>query len=259
MQTEDVKLLRDMLLRRRREIFDRMQRLEAEWQALSERDTELEEEAQKADLTSIFGQLDDLEKNEIEEIDLALCKLALGTYGSCEHCGNPISAKRLEIVPASRLCRKCAMHFEETRIKLPRAGEVIGKGEVPDEYKALNDDEVVSAILEHLREAGLHDLQELHIFCEKGVIYLEGLIPSEREHQALRHILTAVMGFTTIVDRLSIDEVAWEREDRTPGRDSRPREVVERVPRPKLQTDDVFEQQEEGIPYSIPDLPLEEE
>jgi len=43
----------------------------------------------------------------IEEIDAALAKLDLGTYGFCESCGGEIPAARLEALPHARLCVSC--------------------------------------------------------------------------------------------------------------------------------------------------------
>jgi DnaK suppressor protein len=43
----------------------------------------------------------------IEEIDAALAKIAAGTYGSCESCGNPVPRARLEALPHARLCVSC--------------------------------------------------------------------------------------------------------------------------------------------------------
>jgi RNA polymerase-binding transcription factor DksA len=100
--------LKSLLLRRRREIYDHLQGLESDWEALSERDIEWEEEAQKADLTALFNQLDEREKREIEEIDLALTKMAATTFGLCEKCRKPIDLKRLEVLPATRFCKRCA-------------------------------------------------------------------------------------------------------------------------------------------------------
>jgi RNA polymerase-binding transcription factor DksA len=112
MEKQDLQRLKDLLLAQRREIFERIQGLESEWEILSARDIELEEEAQKADLTAVFGQLDDLEKQEIEDIDLALTKMAAATYGACEKCRKTISLKRLETLPAARLCKRCARAAE---------------------------------------------------------------------------------------------------------------------------------------------------
>jgi RNA polymerase-binding transcription factor DksA len=117
MDTQDMKRLKDLLLTQRREIFERLQGLESEWEILSAHDIEREEEAQKADLTALFRQLDDLEKQEIEDIDLALTKMAAATYGACEKCRKAISLERLETLPATRLCKRCAREAEEkTRV-----------------------------------------------------------------------------------------------------------------------------------------------
>ena len=134
---------KEVLLKQRREIFERLRRLESDWQALGERDIEMEEEAQKADETSLFDQLDKLEKDEIDEIDLALCRIAAGSYGICESCEQLISLKRLEVLPATRLCRKCARRYEEKQKKLPPTREVITCAELPDEYKNLTDEEKI--------------------------------------------------------------------------------------------------------------------
>src|ERR1700690_4174916 len=41
-------------------------------------------------------------------VDEALGRLAEGTYGRCERCGNPISEARLEAIPTARRCQDCA-------------------------------------------------------------------------------------------------------------------------------------------------------
>ena len=46
--------------------------------------------------TSLQEQLDDVEH--------ALSRLDAGTYGTCEQCGEPIAAARLEAMPATRFC-----------------------------------------------------------------------------------------------------------------------------------------------------------
>jgi DnaK suppressor protein len=215
--------LREALLKQRREIFGRLRRLESDWQALGERDIELEEEAQKADETSLFDQLDELEKDEIEDIDLALCRIAAGSYGICESCEKLISLKRLDVIT-------CA--------------------ELPDEYKNLTNEELQMVILEHLRNDGRVDREELEVSCRKGVVYLEGVVPSENERQILLRILTDVMGFASVVDHLEINKLIWEREDRAPGKAAfRPSANADEI------SDDVFESQEKESPYMFPDRP----
>jgi DnaK suppressor protein len=44
----------------------------------------------------------------IEAIDFALAKIAAGSYGVCERCGQEIPVARLEALPATSLCVECA-------------------------------------------------------------------------------------------------------------------------------------------------------
>jgi RNA polymerase-binding transcription factor DksA len=41
-----------------------------------------------------------------------LTKMAAATYGACEKCRKTISLKRLETLPAARLCKRCARAAE---------------------------------------------------------------------------------------------------------------------------------------------------
>ena len=41
-------------------------------------------------------------------VDRALTKMELGTYGTCERCGNPVGLERLEALPWAILCIDCA-------------------------------------------------------------------------------------------------------------------------------------------------------
>lgn len=45
---------------------------------------------------------------ELADVDLALDRLATGTYGVCEDCGRAIPAGRLEARPAATRCVDCA-------------------------------------------------------------------------------------------------------------------------------------------------------
>lgn len=47
------------------------------------------------------------------KIDEALRKLAEGTYGICEECGEEISKQRLEVLPFAIYCRDCQEKREE--------------------------------------------------------------------------------------------------------------------------------------------------
>ena len=47
-------------------------------------------------------------QNHLLELDAALGRLRAGAYGRCENCGGPIGDARLEVLPAARLCVRCA-------------------------------------------------------------------------------------------------------------------------------------------------------
>ncbi|HEX9696432.1 MAG TPA: TraR/DksA C4-type zinc finger protein [Actinomycetota bacterium] len=46
-------------------------------------------------------------RERLVDINIAIDKLANGTYGLCERCGKPIGAERLEALPHTRLCSDC--------------------------------------------------------------------------------------------------------------------------------------------------------
>src|SRR3954468_8425912 len=53
------------------------------------------------------GVVDTLNATE-QRLERALEKIAEGSYGVCDRCGNPIPEKRLEAAPESVLCVACA-------------------------------------------------------------------------------------------------------------------------------------------------------
>ncbi|WP_119729208.1 TraR/DksA family transcriptional regulator [Thermomonospora amylolytica] len=64
---------------------------------------------QQGDLHSdeaALARFDTLRKT-LEEVDAALARLDVGTYGTCEGCGEPIPEGRLEILPYARFCVRC--------------------------------------------------------------------------------------------------------------------------------------------------------
>ena len=46
-------------------------------------------------------------RSNLHHVDRAVAKIDTGTYGSCEHCGNPIGRERLEAIPWALLCIEC--------------------------------------------------------------------------------------------------------------------------------------------------------
>ncbi|MGQ0670175.1 MAG: TraR/DksA family transcriptional regulator [Actinomycetota bacterium] len=46
-------------------------------------------------------------RTNLRDVDRALTKMDLGTYGVCERCGSPIDPERLEALPWAILCISC--------------------------------------------------------------------------------------------------------------------------------------------------------
>ncbi len=46
-------------------------------------------------------------RSNLHDVELAIDKIDAGTYGTCERCGNPIGAERLEAIPWALLCIDC--------------------------------------------------------------------------------------------------------------------------------------------------------
>jgi DnaK suppressor protein len=59
---------------------------------------------ERAQLTAVL----DATRRRLTDLDEALARLDLGTYGVCERCGRPIPAERLEARPSARTCVACA-------------------------------------------------------------------------------------------------------------------------------------------------------
>jgi RNA polymerase-binding transcription factor DksA len=50
---------------------------------------------------------------KLRALENAIEKAKKGTYGICEKCGNPIPPERLEIMPETTLCVRCASEREQ--------------------------------------------------------------------------------------------------------------------------------------------------
>ena len=59
--------------------------------------------AERARLLSVMKAL----RANLRWVDRALSKMELGTYGTCERCGNEIAIERLDALPWAILCIDC--------------------------------------------------------------------------------------------------------------------------------------------------------
>lgn len=59
---------------------------------------------ERSQVNALSGQAE----RHLAEIDAALGRVAVGTYGMCGSCGRPIAEARLDARPVARLCIECA-------------------------------------------------------------------------------------------------------------------------------------------------------
>jgi DnaK suppressor protein len=242
---EELAQLRDQfaeqLRQQRKALLQEVAAGEADLRSMeSERASELEEQAQEARATRMFARLDDRRKQQIDEIDRALQHITLGTYGICERCGGPIPLARLRALPTARVHVQC-VGAEEQGPPVTTEGEdplLVGEAEalvaagqedeppenaeveertarMPPDIAGLTDEEVEEYSRARLAEDGRLDLDELQMTYRSGVMALDGSLPSEEQHQILLQYVTDFAGVQEVIDRLVIDELLWEREDRT--------------------------------------------
>ena len=73
-------------------------------------DEHVADQLMNADIAMLTHEL-----RELREIDLALQRIANGTYGICGDCGRMIDTARLSARPVARLCARCKAAFEKRR------------------------------------------------------------------------------------------------------------------------------------------------
>ncbi len=64
--------------------------------------------AADVETAAVLARLGDRERTELAEIDAALRRIALGTYGQCLRCGGAIGHQRLRAMPETRYCVACS-------------------------------------------------------------------------------------------------------------------------------------------------------
>lgn len=63
----------------------------------------------------------DRDLQELKDVEAALTRMRLGTYGTCLHCGGPIRVERLAAYPTAKRCQPCQAMHEKTYAQQGRA------------------------------------------------------------------------------------------------------------------------------------------
>ena len=106
---KELKKFQELLEEKRKAVLDRARRmLSEENMTLDTNDLPDEMDLASSEyLQSFEFRLRGREKSLLSKLDLAIKKIADGTFGVCEICEEPIGKKRLEARPETTLCIKC--------------------------------------------------------------------------------------------------------------------------------------------------------
>lgn len=66
------------------------------------------EQAQERENDEVVDAIGNETRQSLHDIQVALDKIAEGTYGECEKCGRDIGEARLQVLPEAALCVQCA-------------------------------------------------------------------------------------------------------------------------------------------------------
>jgi RNA polymerase-binding transcription factor DksA len=140
-QSEDIARLQVV---RERTLAD-IERLRVELQAEIEPAPATDDDAAADVASEIYerGKIISLIRNleaKIHSVDRAMELAAEGKYGTCEKCGEPIPVERLEIMPETTLCVRCASE-RETGLAGSASSRRRRAYQVLDDYETSDDQE----------------------------------------------------------------------------------------------------------------------
>jgi RNA polymerase-binding transcription factor len=260
MEPSALKKFSDQLQRQRRALVSELSHNEEGFGSITATGREeFEEQAQREREALVLESLDEAAQSRLQEIDAALSRIEAGTFGKCENCGATIPEDTLRLDPIVRFCPPCAKQSERAQNSsvppVEAQSEILDRGELPPDLAILDDDELQEHLRELIRNDDRIDAEELQIQARDGIIYLEGALPSEPEHQVLLNTLTDIAGIRDIVDHLEIEPLAWQRPDRSKeeARDVLPGTIANQEPYGA--TEDINLTQEEAVDYEPPDGP----
>ncbi len=108
MNKAQLKKFKDLLEEKREDMLQRAKQTLSEDMTLDQDDLPDEMDLASSEyLQSFTFRLRGREKVFLDKIAQALERIEDGTFGTCDECGEPIAAKRLEARPETTLCIRC--------------------------------------------------------------------------------------------------------------------------------------------------------
>ncbi|MCG3652617.1 RNA polymerase-binding protein DksA [Aliarcobacter butzleri] len=110
--------LKAILLERKENILSHVNSSRENIDQLKEQD--INDDLDYAELVSdsfIEGMITNHQLDELRQIEEALRKITLGTYGICDMCGINIPLGRLKAKPFAKFCTECRTVYEQENLK----------------------------------------------------------------------------------------------------------------------------------------------
>lgn len=121
-------------------------------------------------------------RNELSEVELALARLAEGSYGACAGCYDRIDPDRLEAVPAAWYCKACQdrYEFDGALVAGPVSARVGVSSMRPSSYPTAED--ALAPATSEAEEASLDELRDEESVDENGAAPTAGEeVPRSRQ------------------------------------------------------------------------------
>ena len=116
MQTSELNYFKEILLSRKEQIEENINRVSTELNELSGLDLNDEGDHASANNNSMVeSAIIEQQKHELGEIEKALLKIKNGGYGICEMCEDDIGFQRLKVKPHAIYCIDCREIVEKSK------------------------------------------------------------------------------------------------------------------------------------------------
>lgn len=107
MRASKLKELEKQLLEKRKGLLSGFRSRNASQFEMGSGTLDLADQAANAYTKEFLLSLGDTERRLLRQVDAAIEKIRLRTYGTCEKCGEEIAIKRLEALPFAEYCISC--------------------------------------------------------------------------------------------------------------------------------------------------------
>jgi RNA polymerase-binding transcription factor DksA len=105
----DANAVRDRLLKRRDELRQRASDASADLRHEADPlSADFAEQVTQRENDDVLGAISHSAREELQQVESALRRLASGRYATCSVCGEGIEPERLDAVPYTDRCRSCA-------------------------------------------------------------------------------------------------------------------------------------------------------